>query len=78
MSKHSAMATTKVKTWLTLYSSQPAHKAQASALLGSTTQGTQRPWQPWPDTFISIYPDFLAFGTCYGKEPKLYLELRAC
>lgn len=69
MSKHSTMATT---------CSQPSSSQPLpSALLGSLTQGTQRPWWPWPDTSISIYPDFLAFRTCYGKDPMLYLELRA-
>ena len=83
MSKHSATATTRCRH-NQLHSSSTAHKMGSSVLLDSITQGTQKPWQLWSDTPISIYPDYLAFrafwkgaNTLPGIENLLvYLEVQ--
>lgn len=78
MSKHSATATTRCRqTGLaSLPSSGPQGGGKCCAGLHHSED--RRPWQPWPDASVSVYPDSLAFRTCPGKEPTLYLELTAC
>lgn len=83
MSKHSTTATSRCRH-NQLHSFQTTHKVGVSVLLRSITQGTRKPWQPWPDTSISIYPDSLAFRTFWkgtntlpGIENLLvYLEVQ--
>lgn len=70
MSKHSAMATTRCRYYQP-HSFQTAHKVGRSVMPGSIAQGTQNPWQPWPNTSISIYPDSLAFRTFWKGADTL-------